>query len=333
MLTRQSISSGIYLESFETLPDNVRWSLERIERSLAETMLARPHSGDVWVFGYGSLIWNPLLNFKGRQPATLQGWHRSFCIGMIAGRATPQAPGRMLALEPGGTTQGVAFRLCEVTADEELLLLWIREMPTGAYRPTWATIILADGSEAMAIAFVADPSFVLYEQDSSVASVAACIAAASGTHGSNADYVFKLESALADGGETDTYIQALADELKRLAPPQAPLKNRNCSMLIEAINTVQIHGIQGQSDAIGELLASKVDVLRGLSGCLSYTVTRSHFSTDLWIVSGHWESRSAMEAHFNHSALQDFIALLTCSTIKSIDFNSFFALQADDARA
>jgi cation transport protein ChaC len=210
MLTKNQITSGAYLENFGEVPKEIMWTLERIEQSMQETLAIRPTSGDLWIFGYGSLIWNPLLNFASQQRATLHGWHRSFCMRIIAGRATVQTPGRMLALEPGGSTQGVAFRLTEQVAKEELILLWVREMPTGAYRPVWAPLSLEDGTETMALVFVAEPDHPLYEQDASIESVAPHIAGATGPMGSNADYVHKLKDALCESGFVDEYIGALS---------------------------------------------------------------------------------------------------------------------------
>jgi hypothetical protein len=136
LLTRELIASDAYLTHFDSLPREIRWSRERIEKSLMETMRARSLSSDVWIFGYGSLIWNPLLNFDRRQGASLHGWHRSFCLRMIAGRGSAQAPGRMLALEPGGATSGVAFRLAEPTIEAELRLVWADKCrPASIIRP------------------------------------------------------------------------------------------------------------------------------------------------------------------------------------------------------
>lgn len=217
MLSRESISSGAYLDSFDTLPKELLWSAERIESSLAETLLKRPDSGDIWIFGCGSLIWNPLLDFDRQENVTLHGWHRSFCLRIIAGRGSEQTPGRMLALEPGGSTEGVAFRLSAANLHEELRMVWIREMVAGSYCPTWAPVTLADGSNVNAIIFAAEPTRQQYESDSSVATIAPLINIASGLYGSNAEYVFKLESALADKELKDDYVAALASELKRLS--------------------------------------------------------------------------------------------------------------------
>jgi cation transport protein ChaC len=216
MLNRTAISSGRYLEHFNDLPEHIRWSPEQIERSMRETLDLRPDTSDLWFFGYGSLIWNPVCKFEARSRAILRGWHRSFCLRIVAGRASAFAPGRMLSLKPGGITEGIAFRLPATGLVEELRLLWIREMPTGAYLPTWSTVTLLDGSVATALTFVARQEHPLYEQDASVLSVAPFIATASGSLGTNADYLFKLKAALVEWRVSDDYVDALFDAVTSL---------------------------------------------------------------------------------------------------------------------
>jgi len=218
MLTRESLQSGHYLDNIE-LPAEFRWTQDRIDASLTDTLADRPDDGeDVWIFAYGSLMWNPLLDFDRRSVATLHGWHRSFCMRSIAGRGSPERPGRMLGLEAGGSTQGVALRLAAARRDEELGVVWRREMVGGSYRPTWAAVTLDDGTQTQAIAFVVDAGRRLFERDASIATVAPVIARAAGSFGSNADYVFRLEDALRDSGLRDVYIESLAAELRRLLP-------------------------------------------------------------------------------------------------------------------
>ncbi|CAB3785527.1 gamma-glutamylcyclotransferase [Paraburkholderia fynbosensis] len=216
MLNRNAIRSGAYLESFDSLPSEMLWTQARIDASLAQTLRQRPNADDVWVFAYGSLMWNPISDFDSRRIATLHGWHRSFCIRMIAGRGTPEQPGRMLSLEAGGSTQGLALRLPGATLEEELRILWIREMVTGAYRPTWAALTLDDGTQLSAIAFVAEPDGSQYESDARVSAIAPSMAVATGLFGTNAEYVFKLQSALAECSLNDPYIDELASELTRI---------------------------------------------------------------------------------------------------------------------
>jgi cation transport protein ChaC len=215
MLTRQTIDSGAYLEHFAALPN--LWTTDRIEQSLAETMNSKPvGTDDVWIFAYGSLMWNPLMHFDRRQVASLHGWHRSFCLRMEVGRASVEMPGRMLGLEPGGHTQGVALKLSRSTMADELRRVWIREMVLGSYRPGWAPVKLDDGSATHAIAFIADTSGAQYAADSRVSTVAPLLASAKGTLGSNADYLFKLQAALDESSLHDAYIEALSSEVQRL---------------------------------------------------------------------------------------------------------------------
>ena len=157
------------------------------------------------------------MEFDREESVTLHGWHRSFCLRIIAGRGSEQAPGRMLALEPGGSTEGVVFRLSAIDLHDELRSVWIREMVAGSYCPTWVPLTLADGSQINAIIFAAEPTREQYESDSSVATIAPLIHTAKGPYGSNADYVFQLEASLADKGLKDDYVAALASELRRLS--------------------------------------------------------------------------------------------------------------------
>ena len=210
MLTREMIQTGAYLNSFKDLPQQPRWSHQRIEASMHETLAQRPRAQPVWLFAYGSLIWNPLFKYAEMQPSVLHGWHRSFCIRLHDGRGSVDAPGRMLALKAGGETNGVAFRLAEDGLVDELWLAWVREMVHGLYCPIWAEAVLADGRTAQALTFVADTTHQVYESDSSVATTVKAICKASGHLGSNRDYVLQLEACLADHDIQDAYVTELA---------------------------------------------------------------------------------------------------------------------------
>lgn len=214
MLTKQAIDSGAYVENFRAMPGF--WSPEQIERSLEDTLGSKPDGEPgVWIFAYGSLMWNPMMSFDKRTVATLHDWHRSFCLQMVIGRGSAESPGRMLALEAGGHTNGVALRLPEETLREDLKVLWIREMVLGSYRPTWARVTLDGGAQSHAIAFVVNETSVQYQTDSGVATITPLIASASGAIGSNAEYVFRLKDALSRCALADDYVEALAAELLR----------------------------------------------------------------------------------------------------------------------
>lgn len=123
MLSREVILSGAYLKAFENLPGPKPWNPERIRASIDSTLAARPDTGPTWMFAYGSLMWNPMLDVERQELATLHGWHRSFCLNIAVGRASRLTPGRMLALEEGGATQGVALQLATRNLDEDLLVV------------------------------------------------------------------------------------------------------------------------------------------------------------------------------------------------------------------
>ena len=106
MLKRHFLQSDEFKAMLASLPEHIRWSPERIANSLRDTLSERPVDGDVWLFCYGSLIWNPVVQFIERQPATLAGWNRSFSLGLRSGPASEAQPGRMPGLEPGGETRG-----------------------------------------------------------------------------------------------------------------------------------------------------------------------------------------------------------------------------------
>ena len=120
-------------------------SSEEREASL-KTALARYQPGEeVWVFAYGSLMWNPAIEFAEAQPCKVEGWRRSFCFWVPLGRGTPELPGLMLALERGGACEGIAYRLAPDRVRSELAILWNREMLAGVYQPQWVPTRLRDG--------------------------------------------------------------------------------------------------------------------------------------------------------------------------------------------
>lgn len=170
----------------------------------------------VWIFAYGSLIWNPLIAFDAQHNATLKGWRRSFCLRTISGRGCPQEPGRMLSLQPGEATQGVALRVPAGQVAQELKLLWTREMTMGGYRPTWVDLALQGGGTVQAIAFTGNPGHPSHECDDSVDTVASRIAVACGAFGRNIDYLLALHQALRSRGLQDDYVDQLMNAVRAI---------------------------------------------------------------------------------------------------------------------
>lgn len=178
--------------------------------SLQATLSRRPPT-DVWLFGYGSLIWNPTIHYVERRTARVEGWHRRFCLSTHAGRGTMENPGLVLGLDNGGTCAGVAFRIADELVEAELALLWRREMLSDAYVPRWLDVLDEHGRRfGSAIAFTINPIGHHYAGQLAMEEVIRRLATASGALGSAADYLFKTCEGLRVEGMPDPDLERLA---------------------------------------------------------------------------------------------------------------------------
>lgn len=166
---------------------------------------------EVWLFGYGSLMWNPCIHFLDRQPALLHGFHRNFCLRAPTGRGSPERPGLMLALKNGGSCRGIAYRIDSSIAEHELSIVWNREMVSGAYQPRLLRLVTPQG-EKQAIAFVVNRQHPRFIARIELTEAAQMIAQAEGWLGSCADYLFSTVQHLDELGVADGPMH----ELKRL---------------------------------------------------------------------------------------------------------------------
>ena len=126
--------------------------LER-QQSKQEILSILPKGQDVWLFGYGSLMWNPIIHYVERRPGHIFGFHRSYCLRTSVGRGTPEQPGLTLGLERGGSCRGLLFRISGKIAEDELDFVWNREMISRAYMPRLMNAYTKDGT-VRAITFV-----------------------------------------------------------------------------------------------------------------------------------------------------------------------------------
>ena len=153
-LTRDSIRSGAVHKLIAELGIEMRvLSEDELAASLEATLAGVDRAAGVWLFGYGSLIWNPAFHFTDRLVGRIFGYHRRFCLWTHLGRGCPERPGLVLGLERGGSCQGVAYHIAPEAVGEELMIVWRREMLSGAYRPRWVEVRTALG-RLPAIAFV-----------------------------------------------------------------------------------------------------------------------------------------------------------------------------------
>ena len=178
--------------------------------SLATFLSSRP-GGDLWVFGYGSLIWNPAFKSVESRTAHVEGWHRSFCFSMIAGRGTPDRPGLALGLDQDGRCVGIAYQLDEHDVLAELGLIWSREMLLGGYRPEWVDVRGDDGYRfGSAVTFVIDRQHHNYVGASTNEELVHRLATAVGSWGSSAEYLFCTADTLCALGIPDPKLEKLA---------------------------------------------------------------------------------------------------------------------------
>lgn len=156
---------------------------------------------ELWVFGYGSLMWNPGFDFVERFPAELTGYHRAFCVYSVFYRGTPARPGLVLGLDRGGSCQGVAFRVAPGSAAETLRYLRAREQITGVYREIRVPVALFQTSSesgqrraATAVTFVVERNHPGYASTLPLARQAHLIRSAKGRAGCNLAYALNTIS-------------------------------------------------------------------------------------------------------------------------------------------
>lgn len=122
------------------------WRLTDEAREATRATLLAGRSTDLWLFAYGSLMWDPAVHIVEIRMATLQGFHRSFCLKSKIGRGSAERPALMAALDRGGTCKGLAFRIPGEHVDRETEILWMREMVAGSYVPTFVPIETPQGN-------------------------------------------------------------------------------------------------------------------------------------------------------------------------------------------
>jgi len=208
-ITREAIRSGAIAELVKQQDPDFKMLSERERQATLDKTLAAWDGGDIWLFGYGSLIWNPAFHYVERRLGRIHGYHRQFCLWTPAGRGSPDCPGLMLALEHGGSCQGIAFRIAADQVCEELDIVWRREMIAGSYRPVWTTVHAAP-SPVKAIAFVMDRTNHRYAGRLPDDQIVETIAHAQGPIGRCADYLFSTVEHLAELGIDDHRLTHLA---------------------------------------------------------------------------------------------------------------------------
>jgi len=216
-LTRESILDGSMHRWIALADPTLKlMSAEEHRASIAKVLATHPQpSAGVWVFAYGSLIWNPTIETVERKVAALRGYHRRFCLWTHLGRGSRNNPGLTLGLERGGSCSGIAYRLPPDEVEQELMILWRREMLSNAYHPRWVHVRGPDGPFP-AIAFVMNTNHHRYAGRLAEAEVAAVIARAEGILGPCCHYLFSTLQHLREAGLRDRRLERIAAQVEQL---------------------------------------------------------------------------------------------------------------------
>lgn len=169
-----------------------------------------------WVFGYGSLMWNPGFAFVEKVPATLHGRRRAFCIYSVHHRGTPDRKGLVLGLALGGAVRGTAYRVADDAWADTYAYLREREQPTETYVERSANIRLIDGRRVAVLVFLSDTAHPQWAGVLDIERQAQLIAGASGLSGRNVDYLRDLVEHLRAEGVRDHAMEALLSRVEAL---------------------------------------------------------------------------------------------------------------------
>jgi cation transport protein ChaC len=176
---------------------------------------AEHETGDLWVFGYGSLMWRPGFAHRERVSARLMGLHRALCVFSFVHRGTPERPGLVLGLDRGGMCRGVAYRVAASARIETIEYLRGREQVTSVYRETMRPIELEDHKRrrVRALCYIVDRGHVQYAGRLSLSDSVHYVRQGHGQSGPNRDYVLETVRALEALGYRETELHLLAKQL------------------------------------------------------------------------------------------------------------------------
>jgi cation transport protein ChaC len=168
---------------------------------------------DLWVFGYGSLMWRPDFPHEEVAQARVAGWHRALCIYSWVHRGTKERPGLVLGLDRGGACRGVAYRVAAPDADAVVAYLRAREQATAVYREVTGRVHLGDGRSVTALFYVADRKHPQFAGDLSRPDLLRLVRQGVGVSGANPDYVLNTAAHLKALGIRDDTLAWLAERL------------------------------------------------------------------------------------------------------------------------
>ena len=176
--------------------------------TLDEFMAELPE-GDLWVFGYGSLMWSPGFSYRQKSLGRVHGYHRALCILSTRYRGTSRKPGLVMGLCRGGSCWGVAYRVHAEGVRRALARLWKREMPRRVYAPRLLKVQLRGGREVKALAFLADPTHPAYVRELDLHGRARLVAQGIGQRGTAVDYIRNTLAHMDEVGVSDPHLERI----------------------------------------------------------------------------------------------------------------------------
>jgi glutathione-specific gamma-glutamylcyclotransferase len=168
---------------------------------------------NLWVFGYGSLMWRPGFAAEEKILATLHGYHRALCVLSHVHRGTPEAPGLVMGLDRGGSCRGIAYRVHPAEREQTLAYLRAREQVTLVYRETWHRLTLADGRSVQGVAYTVDRNHAQYAHRLNDEDIVRLVRQGVGISGANPDYVRNTHRQLQELGIRDPQLARIVAQL------------------------------------------------------------------------------------------------------------------------
>jgi glutathione-specific gamma-glutamylcyclotransferase len=184
--------------------------------------------GDLWIFGYGSLMWSPGFRASQQSAALARGYHRAMCILSHRYRGTPDKPGLVMGLCRGGSCWGMAFRVPAARARRVLAMLWRREMLNRVYKPKLIPVMVAPRSRGgrakrlRALAFVADTAHRQYVGELDLHGRARLVAQGIGERGHCVDYIRNTLEHMLALGLNDPHLARVLDLARNISPRGRP---------------------------------------------------------------------------------------------------------------
>jgi glutathione-specific gamma-glutamylcyclotransferase len=176
--------------------------------------------GELWVFGYGSLMWRPGFPVAAAAPGLLKGAHRSLCVISIFHRGTHEQPGLVLGLDRGGACRGTVYRVAPGAEEETVAYLREREQVTDVYVEAYRPVRVLDGSgiTVKALTYLVDRNHEQYAGVLSLEEQFRMVSGGKGQSGENAEYVLNTVQHLEEAGVHDALLAALAARLRATVP-------------------------------------------------------------------------------------------------------------------